>query len=165
MLEHPRLARLINEYLVDLNGTQAALRAGYSPNGVRVQACRMEIRREDIVRGLLQTIEMARQQGDAQATIRAAAEINKMLGVCAPRGKRGEALRGAGEEDPRRLSSCWLLPQGKSNSPTQKLVGLLAEVRYSGMISRGIHPKARWFGGNDSRQDSGNKTITNQYHS
>lgn len=62
MLEHPGLARFVNEYLVDLNGTRVALRAGYSPNGVRVQACRMEIRREDIVRGLLQTTEMARQQ-------------------------------------------------------------------------------------------------------
>lgn len=32
-----------------------------------------------------------------------------MLEVCAPRGKREEALRGAGEKDPRRLSDEQLL--------------------------------------------------------
>ena len=99
-----RQVRFVDEYLIDLNGTQAAIRAGYSPNGAKVTAsrlltksnlrallkrrqaetaARLQVTREDVVRGLLETIEMAKEQGDAQAMIRAAAEINKMLGFYA----------------------------------------------------------------------------------
>ena len=35
----PRHQRFAREYLVDLNGTQAAIRAGYSPNSAAEQAC------------------------------------------------------------------------------------------------------------------------------
>ena len=38
---NPRQAAFVREYLVDLNGTQAAIRAGYSPNGADVQAIRL----------------------------------------------------------------------------------------------------------------------------
>lgn len=37
----PRQARFVAEYLVDLNGTKAAIRAGYSPNGADVHAARL----------------------------------------------------------------------------------------------------------------------------
>ena len=37
----PRQARFVKEYLVDLNGTQAAIRAGYSASGADVQAVRL----------------------------------------------------------------------------------------------------------------------------
>ncbi len=97
----PRQARFVDEYLVDLNGTQAALRAGYSHTGARQEgsrllahadiqvviqrkqaetSMRLQIRREDIVRGLLGTAEMAKEQGDPRAMIKAAAEISKMMG-------------------------------------------------------------------------------------
>lgn len=33
--------RFCEEYIVDSNGAQAAIRAGYSPNGARVQAARL----------------------------------------------------------------------------------------------------------------------------
>src|ERR1700691_273282 len=36
-----RQARFVAEYLVDLNGKQAAIRAGYSPKTAEVQACRL----------------------------------------------------------------------------------------------------------------------------
>lgn len=36
-----RQARFVEEYLLDLNGTQAAIRAGYSPKGATVQAARL----------------------------------------------------------------------------------------------------------------------------
>ncbi|MCP4212153.1 MAG: hypothetical protein GY764_11830, partial [Halieaceae bacterium] len=51
-------------------------------------AKRLEITRDDIVRGLLGVIEVAREQGNAADMIRAAAEINKMLGFY-PQGKSG----------------------------------------------------------------------------
>lgn len=37
----PRQRRFVDEYLVDLNGTQAAIRAGYSESGANVQAVRL----------------------------------------------------------------------------------------------------------------------------
>lgn len=37
----PREARFVDEYLLDLNGTQAAIRAGYAVTGARVTASRM----------------------------------------------------------------------------------------------------------------------------
>lgn len=37
----PRQERFVAEYLVDLNGTQAAIRAGYSPAGAEAQANRL----------------------------------------------------------------------------------------------------------------------------
>lgn len=36
-----RQQRFVDEYLIDLNATQAAIRAGYSPNGAKVQAVRL----------------------------------------------------------------------------------------------------------------------------
>lgn len=36
-----RQARFVEEYLVDLNGTQAAIRCGYSPRAAQVQASRL----------------------------------------------------------------------------------------------------------------------------
>jgi len=103
---NPRQTRFVDEYLVDFNGAQAAIRAGYSPNAAKEHASymltrpnikgavrrkqdeaalRLQITRDDIVRGLLGVIEMARGQGDAGAMIRGAAEINKMLGFYGPR--------------------------------------------------------------------------------
>ena len=130
MAADPRIARFVEEYTLDWNGTQAALRAGYSPNGVRVQASRMlarpniqqairkkqaqlterlKITKETIIRGLLETIEMAREQGDAQAIIGAAAEINRMLGFY-PTYKRGtEALSMSDGADLQCLSDTQLL--------------------------------------------------------
>lgn len=37
----PKQARFIEEYLKDLNGTQAAIRAGYSPHTANEQAARL----------------------------------------------------------------------------------------------------------------------------
>lgn len=37
----PKQQRFVEEYLVDLNGTQAAIRAGYSAKGAKVQAVRL----------------------------------------------------------------------------------------------------------------------------
>lgn len=39
----PRQARFVKEYLVDLNGTQAAIRAGYSEHTAAAQAVRLLI--------------------------------------------------------------------------------------------------------------------------
>jgi phage terminase small subunit len=75
----PKQATFVREYLVDLNATQAAIRAGYSPKTARVQAsdlltkpdiqeavragqdkraARLELKAEDVLREL-QSIAMA----------------------------------------------------------------------------------------------------------
>ena len=99
--------RFVSEYLVDMNATRAAIRAGYSPRTAKSQASRLlsyvdlqkeiitrkqaqtalrlEIRRDDVVIGLLGAIELAREQGDPSIMIRGAAELNKMLGFYAPK--------------------------------------------------------------------------------
>lgn len=38
---NPKRARFVAEYLVDLNGTQAAIRAGYAKNSANEQAARL----------------------------------------------------------------------------------------------------------------------------
>ena len=99
-------ARFVSEYLVDMNATRAAIRAGYSPKTAKSQASRLlsyvdlqseiakrqaqtalklKISREDVVIGLLGAIELAREQGDPSTMIRGAAELNKMLGFYEPR--------------------------------------------------------------------------------
>ena len=37
----PKQRRFVEEYLIDLNATQAAIRAGYSENTAEVQGCRL----------------------------------------------------------------------------------------------------------------------------
>ena len=87
MTLNARQARFAAEFALDLNATQAAVRAGYSRRTAKVTgsrlltnanvralvqkkqkelARRVEIRREDIAIGLLEAIELARGQGDAQ---------------------------------------------------------------------------------------------------
>jgi phage terminase small subunit len=95
-------ARFIDEYLVDGNGAGAAVRAGYSPAGAHVRASRMlrnattvaraiearqaadatrlSIQREDVLKGLIQAQESAREHGDPAGMISALREIAKLMG-------------------------------------------------------------------------------------
>jgi phage terminase small subunit len=41
MMLTPKQARFVEEYIVDLNGKRAAIRAGYSPKTAEVQASRL----------------------------------------------------------------------------------------------------------------------------
>lgn len=97
--------RFVAEYLVDSNGTQAAIRAGYSESGARVtahrlltnvaihgaiqarqaaDATRLSIQREDVLKGLLQAVDQAREQSNPMAMIRGWSEIAKLMGLAAP---------------------------------------------------------------------------------
>lgn len=96
-----RQTRFIDEYLVDYNGTQAAIRAGYSQMAAKEQASRLltnanvktlidqkhieteirlQISRDDVIKGLLGTVELARSQGKPLVMISACREMAKMLG-------------------------------------------------------------------------------------
>lgn len=98
-------ARFIDEYLVDANGTQAAIRAGYGAAGARVaahrlltnvaissaiearqkaDATRLWIDRENVLAGLLGAVEMAREQRNPAGMIAGLREIAKLQGYYAP---------------------------------------------------------------------------------
>ena len=130
MALNARQQKFVAEYLVDFNGQRSAIAAGYSPVGAKVTAsrlltqpnvkalvqkkqaalaARLEVRREDLVRGILEAIEMAREQGDAGAMIRGAAELARLLGLYAPEKRSRQTLSGAETEDLQRLSDPELL--------------------------------------------------------
>lgn len=56
----PRQERFVDEYLVDLNATQAAIRSGYSKSGAEVRGC--ELLRNSKVAKAIETAMEARSQ-------------------------------------------------------------------------------------------------------
>jgi phage terminase small subunit len=97
--------RFVAEYLIDGNGTRAAVAAGYGLSGahasasrmlriVKVQealqarqaadATRLAIQREDVIRGLLEAVEEAKAAGNPAAMISGWSTIGKMLGFFSP---------------------------------------------------------------------------------
>lgn len=104
-------ARFIDEYLVDANGTQAAIRAGYGAAGARVaahrlltnvaissliearrraDATRLSVGRDRVLTGLLEAVEMAREQLNPAGMVAGLREISKLMGFHAPRPVRLE---------------------------------------------------------------------------
>lgn len=98
-------ARFIDEYLVDANGTQAAIRAGYAAAGARVAAHRLitnvaissaiaarqradgerlGMKRQDVLKGLLEAVHLARDQRNPAAMVAALREVGKLMGLYAP---------------------------------------------------------------------------------
>ena len=105
----PRQERFVQEYLIDRNGAAAAVRAGYSPRtsrqiahklltkadvaaavrqGEAQLAAEAQLAREEVLRGLLAAIDMARVQGDPAAMIAGWREIGRMCGYYAPERKQ-----------------------------------------------------------------------------
>lgn len=103
--------RFVAEYLVDCNGTAAAVRAGYGRAGARVaghrllrnanvvaelrtrqdaDAALLQIAREDALQGIREAIDVAREQCNPMAQIAGWREIGKMLGFYAPELRRVE---------------------------------------------------------------------------
>lgn len=97
--------RFIDEYLIDANGTQAAIRAGYGAAGARVTAHRLltnaaissaiaarqqvdatvlRVQRQDVLKGLLEAVDMAREQSNPAGMVAGLREIGKLMGLYAP---------------------------------------------------------------------------------
>ena len=106
-------ARFIDEYLVDRNGAQAAIRAGYSARCAREtayklltnghissiidqrskdEARRLGYTRERILAELQSTIDLANDTGDSRALIWAWSEIARLLDLY-PAGQRRAGRR------------------------------------------------------------------------
>ncbi len=106
-----RQSRFIREYCLGMNGTRAAIAAGYGRAGAHVAASRLlrnakvrdaiaaaqaqdaqrlQIERLDVIKGLLEACAMAKVQRDPAAMIAGAREVGRMLGYYAPEGRRLE---------------------------------------------------------------------------
>lgn len=93
--------RFIDEYLIDLNGTQAYIRAGYSKNGASASAStllgnpnvyarvkeekekrgiRTKIDQDFVVEGIKNDIEVAREMGQMNAAIKGWELLSKHTG-------------------------------------------------------------------------------------
>ena len=104
----PRQARFVDEYLIDGNGTQAATRAGYGAAGARVaahrlltnvaissaiearqrvDATRLSVDRNRVLTGLLEAVEMAREQRNPAGMVAGLREIGKLMGFYTDRVK------------------------------------------------------------------------------
>lgn len=100
-----RQTRFVEEYLVDGNGTQAAIRAGYAASGAYTEAsrllrnaevasaiktrqeadsARLRLSRERVVSMLLEAFEKAKEQAEPAAMVSAARELGRLMGYYAP---------------------------------------------------------------------------------
>lgn len=103
--------RWIDEYLVDMNGAAAAVRAGYSERSARAiasenltkpalqavllekqaaMASDLQITRQNVIQGFLEAVDMSRQQQNPAAMVGALREVAKILGLNAPEVRRVE---------------------------------------------------------------------------
>lgn len=108
----PKQLRWIDEFLVDGNASAAAVRAGYSERSARsiahenmtkpdvqavLQARQMDvandllITRQGVIQGLLEAVDMGREQRNPAAMVSALREMGKMLGYYSPEVRRVEA--------------------------------------------------------------------------
>lgn len=80
---NPKHRKFVDEFLIDLHGTHAAIRAGYPKGRARITASEL-LRREDVAAALAE--KQAEQSADAQARGRdARAEIEAMAFMnCGP---------------------------------------------------------------------------------
>ncbi|MEJ1408925.1 MAG: terminase small subunit [Candidatus Sedimenticola sp. (ex Thyasira tokunagai)] len=97
----PRQSRFIDEYLIDLNGTQAALRAGYSHTGARQEGSRLlakadiraviqkkcretevrlQVERDQVLKGLVEAYQEAKALAQPMAMVAAMRELGKLMG-------------------------------------------------------------------------------------
>ena len=116
----PRQLKFAAEYAINNNAADAARKAGYSANGAKVTGCRLltfpnlqtaiaaarqqeaiklDLRKEDVIAGLMDAYQMAKVQRNPSAMVRSAAEIGKLCGfydaevVKTPISQEGERLR------------------------------------------------------------------------
>ncbi len=98
----PKQQRFVDQYLIDVNAKQAAIRAGYSAKTAEVQGCRLLrkvqvqqsiqkgqealsertlVAQDDVVRGLLKEAEYMDEGSSHSARVSAWAHLGKHLGI------------------------------------------------------------------------------------
>jgi phage terminase small subunit len=107
----PKQRRFIDEYLLDLNATQAAVRAGYKPDHARqmgaenlskpviadaiaatqrVRSERLQLSQDDVLRGLLREATLMGDRSSHSARVAAWGLLAKHLGMLERRQQFGE---------------------------------------------------------------------------
>lgn len=115
----PKQARFVTEYLVDCNGSRAAVAAGYGRAGSRVaahrlltyanvraeiearqgvDARRLQIERQDVIKGLLEAVQVAKERQESAAMVSAWRELGRLMGYYAPERRQIEVSTTAGAE-------------------------------------------------------------------
>jgi phage terminase small subunit len=125
-------SRFIDEYMVDMNGAAAAVRCGYSKKTSKAIACelltkpdlqaelavrrttlasQLQITRQEVIKGLLDGIQIARDEKLPAVMIRGYSELARMLGYFEPEVRRVElsAAQGAVQADFSAMSDVQLL--------------------------------------------------------
>lgn len=111
----PKQSRFVQEYLVDGNGAQAAMRCGSPAAGAHVwasrtlriakvsealqaaqtvDATRLSISRENVLEWLQSAFLMARENREPAAMVAAAKEIGRMMGFYAPEVRKVQLTTG-----------------------------------------------------------------------
>ena len=106
-----RQIKFVEEYMLCGNATEAARRAGYATKSAKVRACRLtednriasaiaakqaenaaklELTREEVLRGLCDAVKLAKEQGNPAAMVSAWREIGRVIGCYQPEVKRVE---------------------------------------------------------------------------
>lgn len=119
----PKQSRFIDEWMVDMSGAAAAVRAGYSKRTSRAIACELltkpdiqaelqargaalarelEITRAGVVKNLLEVFEMSRELKNPASMVSSMALVAKILGYYSPEVKRVE-FSSAGQMEQGRL--------------------------------------------------------------
>lgn len=138
-------SRFIDEYLIDLNGAQAAVRAGYSPKCAKEQACRLltyahvqteieernrdievrlEISRDNVLEGFQEAYEIAKDNNNPGAMTGAYRELAKMCGYYEPDKKQIEVSQSGSKNYLKSLESL----------SDEELLGMLGERGMCGDI-------------------------------
>lgn len=87
----PKQAAFVREYLLDLNATQAAIRAGYSQRSAKQRACEL-LQRED-VQAAIQAAMARREQIAEDSAVLVLRDIRRLQGIAEEAGKLTEAIK------------------------------------------------------------------------
>ncbi len=91
--------RFCREYLVDLNATQASIRAGYSEKTARVQACQL-LTKPNVQARIAELQEATAERLDMTAD-RVMADLEKLCWAAVDAGQYGPAIRAKQLQGPR----------------------------------------------------------------
>ena len=112
----PRQRRFVDEYLVDLNGTQAAIRAGYSVSGARAHACKLLTNAN--IQAAISAAQAARQERTELTADEVIRDLREVRDVCLGRKsvKVVEVVKFEGEATPHEVDSLVFDPAGANKA-------------------------------------------------
>lgn len=101
----PRQQRFVDEYLVDLNGTQAAIRAGYSVSGARAHACKLLTNAN--IQAAISAAQAARQERTELTADEVIRDLREVRNICMGRKtvKVVEVVKFEGEATPHEVDA------------------------------------------------------------